>query len=114
MSANFFKQVVSLDEQMRQTDDSPYQSILTRARSGTLTYNDMLTLNSKAITSLASPHLQNATAVTTHETQCSPTRHKPLSGRALCSSEAPENIYLPRASHPHKIFRPNESETSRR
>lgn len=59
-----FKQVVILDEQMRQTEDLQYRSLLTRARSGTFTYDDMLTLNSKVITSLDSPGLQKATAIT--------------------------------------------------
>ena len=48
---------------MRQAEDLPYRNLLTRARSGTLTYDDMLTLNSKAITSLADPRLQATTAV---------------------------------------------------
>lgn len=59
-----FKQVVILDEQMRQTEDLKYRSLLTRARFGTLTYNDMLSLNSKVITSLDSLDLQKATAIT--------------------------------------------------
>lgn len=61
---NQFKQVVILDEQMRQTEDLQYRSLLTRALSGTLTYNDMLTLNSKAITSLDSLDIQKTTAIT--------------------------------------------------
>lgn len=48
---------------MRQAEDLPYRNLLTRARTGTLTYDDMLTLNSKAVTSLADPHLQDATIV---------------------------------------------------
>ncbi|OQE05196.1 hypothetical protein PENVUL_c026G03564 [Penicillium vulpinum] len=59
-----FKQVILLDEQMRQTEDLQYRSLLTRARSGTLTYNDVLTLNSKVITSLDSLDLQEATSIT--------------------------------------------------
>ena len=48
---------------MRQAEDLPYRHLLTRARTGTLTHDDMLILNSKAITSLADPHLQNAITV---------------------------------------------------
>lgn len=48
---------------MRQAKDLPYRSLLTRARTGTFTHNDMLTLNSKAITSLSNYHLQNTTVV---------------------------------------------------
>jgi hypothetical protein len=58
-----FKQVIILHEQMRQAEDLPYRNLLTRARTGTLTSDDMLTLNSKAIASLADPHLQDATTV---------------------------------------------------
>ena len=58
-----FKQVIILHEQMRQAEDVPYRNLLTRARAGTLTNDDMLTLNSKAITSLTDPHLQTTTAV---------------------------------------------------
>jgi hypothetical protein len=58
-----FKQVIILHEQMRQAEDLPYRNLLTRARTGTLTYDDMLTLNSKVLTSLAYPYLQDATVV---------------------------------------------------
>jgi hypothetical protein len=61
---NQFKQVVILHEQMRQINDIPYQTLLARARTGALTEDDLSILNSKAITSLASPHLEDATAVT--------------------------------------------------
>jgi hypothetical protein len=58
-----FNQVIILYEQMRQAEDLPYRNLLTRARTGTLTYDDMLTLNSKAVTSLADPYLQDTTIV---------------------------------------------------
>lgn len=48
---------------MRQAEDLPYRNLLTRARTGSLTHDDMLTLNSKTITSLSDPHLHNATTV---------------------------------------------------
>lgn len=57
------KQAIILHEQMRQAEDLPYRNLLTRTRAGTLTNDDMLTLNSKAITSLTDPHLQATTAV---------------------------------------------------
>ncbi|CEO59597.1 hypothetical protein PMG11_04269 [Penicillium brasilianum] len=60
---NQFKQVIILDEQMRQAEDLPYRNLLTRARNATLTYDDMLTLNSAAISSIADPHLQATTAI---------------------------------------------------
>jgi hypothetical protein len=49
---------------MRQINDIPYHTLLARARTGALTEDDLSILNSKAITSLASPHLEDATAVT--------------------------------------------------
>ncbi|KAJ5195495.1 uncharacterized protein N7498_008933 [Penicillium cinerascens] len=58
-----FKQVIILHEQMRQAEDLPYRNLLTRMRAGTLTNDDMLTLNLKAISSLTNPHLQTTTAV---------------------------------------------------
>jgi hypothetical protein len=60
-----FSQVIILDEQMRQTEDKPYQSLLRRARTGNLTSNDVLLLNGRTITSLANSHPQDTTAVVT-------------------------------------------------
>ncbi|KAJ5100153.1 hypothetical protein N7532_007154 [Penicillium argentinense] len=57
-----FTQVIILDEQMRQTEDLSFRDFLLRARSGSLTSND-LSLNSKAITSLADPQLEGAMTV---------------------------------------------------
>jgi hypothetical protein len=45
-----FKQVVLLDEQMRQAEDPPFRDLLARARSGTLTVDDFTLLNTKVIT----------------------------------------------------------------
>ena len=58
-----FRQVIILDEQMRQSEDAPFRDLLSRARIGTLTEADRPVLNSKAITSLASPQLEHATTV---------------------------------------------------
>lgn len=58
-----FKQVIILDEQMRQAEDVTYRCLLNRARSGMLTADDLATLNSKAISSLADPQLQISPAV---------------------------------------------------
>lgn len=58
-----FTQVVILDEQMRQTSDPSFQEFLLRARSGSLTDNDLSFLNSKVITSLADPQLEGTTTV---------------------------------------------------
>lgn len=60
---NQFQQVVILDEQMRQAEDVSYRNLLRRARSGTLTPDDLTMLNSKVITSLADTCYQDATAV---------------------------------------------------
>jgi hypothetical protein len=55
--------VIILDEQMRQAEDLLYRNILTRARTAILTHDDILVLNSKAITSLEEPRLYATTAV---------------------------------------------------
>jgi hypothetical protein len=59
-----FNEVVILTEQMRQVDDLQYQNLLVRARSGSLTTDDLLTLNAKTISTLASLDLQDTTVVT--------------------------------------------------
>lgn len=59
-----FKQVIMLDEQMRQVEDEPYYRLLQRARTATLTPNDVLTLNSRTISSLAAPLLHGSVTVT--------------------------------------------------
>jgi hypothetical protein len=48
---------------MRQAEDLPYRIILTRARTAILTHDDILVLNSKAITLLDDPLLHATTAV---------------------------------------------------
>jgi hypothetical protein len=58
-----FRQVVLLDEQMRQAEDPPFRDLLHRARSATLTQADLNLLNTKVITSLIAPQLEDATAV---------------------------------------------------
>lgn len=58
-----FKQVIILDEQMRQSEDAPFRGLLSRTRAGTLTEADRAVLNSRTITSLASPQLQDATTI---------------------------------------------------
>ncbi|QMW28864.1 hypothetical protein G4B84_004199 [Aspergillus flavus NRRL3357] len=60
-----FSQVIIPDERMRQTEDVPYQLLLRRARTGSLTSNDVLMLNGRAITSLANSHPQDTTAIVT-------------------------------------------------
>ncbi|KAH7021702.1 hypothetical protein B0J12DRAFT_746516 [Macrophomina phaseolina] len=58
-----FRHVIILDEQMRQADDPPFRHLLSRARAGAFTEDDLSLLNSKAITSLVTPQLETATAV---------------------------------------------------
>jgi hypothetical protein len=58
-----FKQVIILDEQMRQSADAPFRDLLSRARTGILTETDRSVLNSKIITSLTSPQLEDAITV---------------------------------------------------
>jgi hypothetical protein len=58
-----FTDVIILDEQMRQAQDPAFHSLLTRARAAALTEDDLAMLNSKVITSLFTPELQNTTTV---------------------------------------------------
>ena len=48
---------------MRQAQDPIFHSLLSRARTATLTEDDLALLNSKTITSLHTPGLENATTV---------------------------------------------------
>jgi hypothetical protein len=52
-----FKDVVILDEQMRQSKDVAFREFLSRARFGAFTEEDLAFLNSKVITSLVDPEL---------------------------------------------------------
>jgi hypothetical protein len=58
-----FTDVIILNEQMRQSQDPIFHSLLSRARSATLTEDDLDQLNSKTITSLLTPGLENVTTV---------------------------------------------------
>jgi PIF1-like helicase len=58
-----FDKVVILDEQMRQAKDPAFQSLLGRARSGSLAQNDVDMLNTKVVSSIISPHLDDATFI---------------------------------------------------
>jgi hypothetical protein len=48
---------------MRQAEDPPFRDLLSRARTATLTVDDLNLLNSKAITSLVAPDLGDTTIV---------------------------------------------------
>jgi hypothetical protein len=48
---------------MRQAEDPVFRDPLGRARAATLTEDDLALLNSKTITSLLAPELENATTV---------------------------------------------------
>jgi len=58
-----FKDVVILDEQMRQAQDPEFQRLLGRARTGTLTNEDLDFLNQKVVTSLFTPELDESTII---------------------------------------------------
>lgn len=57
---------------MRQSEYAPFRDLLSRARTGTLTEADRSIINSKTITSLVSPHLDDATTVV----KLNPLRHQ--------------------------------------
>lgn len=48
---------------MRQSEDIPFFSLLSRARAGTLTETDLEFLNNKVVTSLATSEFMDATVV---------------------------------------------------
>ena len=58
-----FTDVIILDEQMRQAQDPAFQSFLDRARTASLTEEDLNLLNTKVVTSLFTPELKNATTI---------------------------------------------------
>jgi len=58
-----FTNVIILDQQMRQAQDPIFYDLLRRARTATLTEDDLALLNSKVPKSLLSPELENATTV---------------------------------------------------
>ena len=58
-----FTDVIILDQQMRQAEDPAFRDLLGRARSATLTEDNLALLNSKTTTSLIAPELENATTV---------------------------------------------------
>jgi hypothetical protein len=59
-----FNQVIILDKQMRQVEDDPFRKLLQRARTGTLTHNNLSVLNARAIDSLTTPTLKDVTTIT--------------------------------------------------
>ena len=58
-----FTDVIILDQQMRQAQDPIFHSLLRRARTATLTEDDLALLNSKVATSLLNPELNDATTI---------------------------------------------------
>src|SRR5436305_4609285 len=58
-----FSNVIILDEQMRQTEDPIFRDLLRRARSASLTEDDLTLLNSKVIISLHKPELKDTTTI---------------------------------------------------
>jgi len=58
-----FKEVIILNEQMRQAQDPEFRELVGRARTSTLTEEDLALLNTKVIASFFMPELENATFV---------------------------------------------------
>jgi hypothetical protein len=56
-----FKEVILLDEQMRQAKDPRLRDLVRRARASAMTEQDMALLNTRVITSLFMPELEEAT-----------------------------------------------------
>ena len=70
-----FTDVIILDEQMRQAHDPKFHDLLSRARAATLTEDDLALLNSRTITSLLTPGLENATTIVKVNTLCHHVNH---------------------------------------
>ena len=60
---HMFKNVIILDEQMRQARDPRFRELLHRARAAALTEDDLALLNSRVATSLFTPELESATII---------------------------------------------------
>ncbi|KAJ5111789.1 hypothetical protein NUU61_001419 [Penicillium alfredii] len=58
-----FRDVIVLDEQMRQSEDLSFRTLLHRARTSTLTEDDLHLLNSGVVTSLVAPQLDGTTTI---------------------------------------------------
>ena len=58
-----FKHVILLEQQLRQAQDHKFRDLLGRARTASLTEDDLDSLNQKVITSLFTPQLKNVTTV---------------------------------------------------
>jgi len=58
-----FREVIILNEQMRQAQDPRFRELVGRARASTLTEEDRALLNTKVVTSLFMPGLEGATFV---------------------------------------------------
>ena len=58
-----FKDVIFLDQPMRQARDLRFRELLSRARAATLTEADLAFLNQKVVTSLFTPELDGATTI---------------------------------------------------
>lgn len=58
-----FRDVIVLDEQMRQSEDLSFRALLHRARTSTLIEDDLHLLNSSVVTSLVAPQLDGTTTI---------------------------------------------------
>jgi helitron helicase-like protein/PIF1-like helicase len=63
-----FTNVIILHEQMRQAEDPDFGAFLDRVRTTTCTEDDVAMLNSKVITSLFTPELEDTTSIVTKNT----------------------------------------------
>ena len=58
-----FENVIILDEQMRQSEDPSFCELLDRARTGSLTHEDLAFFNSKVVSSIYDPEWESATII---------------------------------------------------
>ena len=90
---NRFADVIILDEQMRQAEDTPFRNLLQRARQGQLTSDDIKVLNSKSISTKTSFELHSKTCIAT--TNALRHRLKPFSFDPIRTFSGPAYLYLP-------------------
>jgi hypothetical protein len=91
-----FREVIILDEQMRQAQDPRFRELLGRARAAALTEEDLALLNKKVVTSLFAPELEGATIVVKLNVLRHHINHAQMEHFARCRSQ---RIYIFPAQH---------------
>jgi hypothetical protein len=91
-----FKEVIILNEQMRQAQDPEFRELVGRARTSTLTEKDLALLNTKVITSFSMAELEGATFIVKLNALRHRINHTRIEHFARCRSQ---RIYIFPAQH---------------